>query len=79
MSPSLNQYVLTILFSSGAKALQVPVLNPLSQGCCNPMITVPQVCPYKHEEFVFADGWKLKEGKEIFISLLIGLDLSHWV
>jgi hypothetical protein len=29
VSPSPNQYVLTLLPSSGAKALQVPVLTPL--------------------------------------------------
>jgi hypothetical protein len=56
-SPPPSQYVLTLLPSSGAKALQVPVLPPPPiQGSCTPVIIVPQVYLYEPEELALQMG-----------------------
>lgn len=74
-SPSPNQYVLTLLSSSGAKALQVPVLTPLFKVAAPPMIIVPQVYLYEPEELALQMGGSQKK-REVFIPLLIGLCLA---
>lgn len=72
-SPSPNQYVLTLLPSSSAKALQVPVLTYFSR-LLYPLYNCPLDLYLQTWRTRLAD--RRKQNEEIFIVLLVGLGFA---